>query len=264
MQYKEQLERIASNMKRQRDMLTAELIELPEGMLFIENKSGTYYYSQRIPKGGNHKKEHRFSINNDSDTIFALTRKKYITIALPALEKNISRIEALSNKLLLTDEDSVMREFIHKYPQLSSGIYRADADLREWQSDFTPLEGYYEEGLKSVTGNGMRTRSVGELYIASSLDKLGIPYRYEAPLNIPDLSYLPDFTIIRPRDRKLFFWEHFGLTDSDEYIKESLSKVSDYIRYGIVPWDNLIMTYNFSDGGLNAKLIDAMIDAWLI
>ena len=79
MQYKEQLETIASNMKRQRDLLTAELDELPEGMLFIESKNGTYYYSQRIPKGGNHKKEHRFSINNDNDMIFSLTRKKYIS-----------------------------------------------------------------------------------------------------------------------------------------------------------------------------------------
>ena len=264
MQYKEQLETIASNMKRQRDLLTAELDELPEGMLFIESKNGTYYYSQRIPKGGNHKKEHRFSINNDNDMIFSLTRKKYISVALPALEKNISKIETLADKLVLTDEESVMREFISKYPQLANGIYRADDDLNEWQRDFTPIEGYFEEDLKSVTGKGMKTRSVGELYIASCLDKLGIPYRYEAPLGIPDLSYLPDFTIIRPRDRKLFYWEHFGLTDSDEYIKNALAKGRDYIQYGIVPWDNLIMTYNFADGGLNAKLIDSMIDAWLL
>ncbi len=264
MQYKVQLDIIVSNMKSHQDRLKAELEGLPEGLLYIENRNGNYYYSQRIPKGGNHKKEHRIGISDDHDMIFALTRKRYITAALPALEKNIDTIRKLSNKLLLTDEESVMREFVDKYPQLSGGIYRADTDLLVWQDSFEPLEGFFEEGLKSVTGKGIMMRSAGEIYIASRLDALGIPYRYEAPLNIPDLNCLPDFTILRPRDRKMFYWEHFGLTNSKEYINTSLSKVSDYIRYGIVPWDNLIMTYNFTDGGLNAKLIDAMIDAWLL
>ena len=264
MQYKEQLDIIVSNMMSHRARLMAELAELPKGALFIENKNGYYYYSQRIPKGGNHKKEHRISITDKEDIIFDLTRKRYLSLAIPTLEKNIDTIRKLSNKLLLTDEESIMREFIGKYPQLSGGIYRDDTDLLVWQDNYEPIEDYYEEDRNSLTGKGIKMRSAGEIYIASRLDELGISYRYEAPLNIPDLSWLPDFALLRPRDRKLFYWEHFGLTSSDEYIKTSLSKVSDYIRYGIVPWDNLIMTYNFSDGGLNAKLIDAMIDAWLI
>ena len=259
-----QVDHIYKEMVECRNNMILELQDLPEGMLFVEQRKGRYYYSQRIPKGGNHKKEHRIGISNDTDTIFALVRKKYLQSALPIIERNIKEMESFAETLHPVDEPSVMKKYLTKYPQLSDGIYFNRRDQKEWADSFKGLEGFYEEDLRSVSSKGMKMRSLGELYISSCLDKLDIPYRYEAPLDHPDLSYVPDFTIIRPRDNKLFYWEHFGKVDSDKYINDNLNKISNYILYGIVPWDNLIMTYNFSGGGLNAKLIDAMIDAWLV
>lgn len=259
-----QIERIYKEMVECRDNMVLELRDLPEGVLFVEQRKGRYYYSQRIPKGGNHKKEHRIGISGNTDTIFALVRKKYLLSALPVIEQNIKDTETFIRNLHPADEASVMKKYLAKYPQLSDGIYFNRQDQKKWADSFKGLEGFYEEDLRSISSKGVKMRSVGELYISSCLDKLDIPYRYEAPLNHPDLNYVPDFTIIRPRDNKIFYWEHFGKVDSDKYVRDNLSKISSYILYGIVPWDNLIMTYSFKDGGLNAKLIDAMIDAWLI
>lgn len=264
MVFKTQIEHLYNEMVAYRDNMRLELRDLPEGVLYVEQRKGRYYYSQRIPKGGNHKKEHRHGITDDTDTIFALVRKRYLLSALPIIEQNIEEMEAFVGNLRPADEPSVMKKYLAKYPQLADGIYFNRQDHKKWADSFEGLKGFYEEDLRSVSAKGKKMRSVGELYISSCLDKLDIPYRYEAPVNHPDLSYVPDFTIIRPRDDKLFYWEHFGKFDSDSYINDNVNKVSNYIRYGIVPWDNLIMTYNFQDGGLNAKLIDAMVDVWLV
>jgi hypothetical protein len=34
--------------------------------------------------------------------------------------------------------------------------------------------------------------------------------------------------------------------------------------YGIVPWDNLIVSFSQADNGINEKLIDALIQGWLL
>ena len=123
----------------------------------------------------------------------------------------------------------------------------------------------FEEHLTSTSHSGRLMRSKGELFIASRLDYYRIPARYEEPLWIPELSqYSPDFTIRRPRDHKIFYWEHFGMVDDPEYLRRSRYKLSRYEEYGIVPWDNLIITYNGYDGSINGKLIDAMIQGWLL
>ena len=53
------------------------------------------------------------------------------------------------------------------------------------------------------------------------------------------------------------------MTDAD-YMSHNSRKLDAYERYGIVPWDNLILTYDNADGGFNAKIIDAMIQGWLL
>ena len=107
-------------------------------------------------------------------------------------------------------------------------------------------------------------RSGGEMYISARLDHFGIPYRYEDDTGIPDLGYAPDFKIMRPRDRKIIYWEHFGKVNDYDYVLDNFGKVKDYISYGIKPWDNLIMTFSNEKGGYDGKLIDAMIECWLL
>ena len=49
-----------------------------------------------------------------------------------------------------------------------------------------------------------------------------------------------------------------------DYMDSNRSKFAAYETVGIVPWDNLIITYDQADGGINEKLIDAMIHGWLL
>ncbi len=264
MYYKEQLETIRINLRELLVDFEDELNDLPDGTLLVYDKRGKRYYCQRLRPEGNRKKEHRISINKDSEMILALARKKYVEAALEIVKKDIAVIDNAISQFIPVNEESVMDSFCIKYPELSKGIYYGKTDPEAWVASHVPQKDFYVEDLKSVSAQGEDMRSGGEMYISSRLDHFGIPYRYEAPLNIPDLNYNPDFTILRPRDRKIIYWEHFGKVNDYEYVLRNIGKVRDYIDYGIKPWDNLIMTYNNEKGGYNGKLIDAMIECWLL
>ena len=262
--YKEQLESIRLGLQELHADLETELQGLPDGSLLVYDKRGKRYYCQRFRPEGNRKKEHRVSINKDADMILALARKKYVEHALASTVNDIAALDEAIGKYAPVNEESVMASFCAKYPELSKGVFFGKRDAESWAAGGAPNEGFYEEDLKSVSSQGEKMRSGGEMYIASRLDHFGIPYRYEEALGIPDLIYAPDFTILRPRDRKIFYWEHFGMVNDETYVRKNIGKVSDYIDYGIRPWDNFIMTFNNEKGGFNGKLIDAMIDCWLL
>ena len=75
---------------------------------------------------------------------------------------------------------------------------------------------------------------------------------------------MPDFTIIRARDGKIIYWEHCGMMDDPGYRARNKKKLKEYEEAGIVPWDNLIVTYDTIEGGLRGDLVEAMIKCWLL
>ena len=263
--YKQQLLQIRNVIADKHEELIAENKLLPEGDLHIVTRNGKCFYYQRFAKKGNRKKEHRYGISDNHELIFALVRKRYVEKAIAVVEKDIKLLDYAIKGFESIDENAVMKNFFNKYPQLYDGIFYNKVNAREWEECYEPPKDFYSVDLKSVSLKGVDMRSDGEIYITSRLDHFKIPHRYEANLIHPNLSgYHPDFTILRPRDNKLIYWEHFGKVNDDDYIRYNIEKVTLYIEYGITPWDNLIMTFNNKEGGFNAKLIDAMIEAWLL
>ena len=244
--------------------LNSELKGLPEGSLYAYEKGGKYYYCQRLAKEGNRKKERRIAITKDSNKVLSLVRKKYVESAIENIKQDVEGLERMIENYQPVSEESVMLSFCDRHPELRAGLYYGGNDPGRWVADFVPPEAFYVEDLKSVSAQGEKMRSGGEMYIASRLDHFGIPYRYEDDTGIPDLDYVPDFKILRPRDRKIIYWEHFGMVTDYKYVYDNIGKVRDYIDYGIKPWDNLIMTFNNEKGGFDGKLIDAMIECWLL
>ena len=263
MYYKEQLISLRDGLSDRLSDLNDELNILPEGSLYVYQKNGRYHYCQRFPKGGNRKKEHRVAVTNDSDTVLALVRKRFVKIAVKNIQNDILELDRVIVNYSPVSEQHVMRSFCEKYPELEKGIYYGGSDPELWTAGYVQ-PAFYEEGYKSISAKGENLRSGGEMYITSRLDHFGIPYRYEDDTGIPDLSYAPDLKILRPRDRKIIYWEHFGKVNDYAYVLDNIGKIKDYISYGIKPWDNLIMTFNNEKGGYDGKLIDALIECWLL
>ena len=71
----------------------------------------------------------------------------------------------------------------------------------------------------------------------------GIPYRYECKLEIGGHIYYPDFTIRHPLTGKIYYWEHVGGLHMPDYRSDFIQKLRIYINNGIIPDDNLILTF---------------------
>lgn len=264
MLYKQLLENVYHDLERVRKDLDAELKSLPEGSLNIDNRGHNEFYKIHLPKKGNRKKDIRKGITKDKALVSALVRKRYVENAVSILDSDIAMMEKMLKSYQPVDENSVMAEFVSRHPALADDIYRNVDETDTWASDYERQKDFYDDDRTSVAGDGTVMRSRGEIIIAEKLRQYNIPFRYEASLGIPDLAYVPDFTIKRPRDSKIFFWEHFGDVNDDAYMARNARKLERYEEYGIVPWDNLIVTYDLTNGGVNVPLIEAMISAWLL
>jgi len=112
-----------------------------------------------------------------------------------------------------------------------------------WQ--FQPYETnpYHPEQRSILTNSGIAVRSKSEMIIANALSFHHVPFRYEALLVLGNELRYPDFTIKLPSVEKPVFWEHFGLADRSDYLKSMAAKVHLYMEYDILPWRDLICTY---------------------
>lgn len=67
------------------------------------------------------------------------------------------------------------------------------------------------------------------MIIADLLNKEGIPYRYEYPIQLNGVGWIyPDFTVLNVRLRKEYYWEHLGMMDDYSYAEKALQKISSY------------------------------------
>ena len=226
MVYLNELERIRLELNERKKDLLQELQTLPEGKLMLQKQNGIKKYVQRIPATGNRKKERRYGVKKKPEILNGLIRKEYVTKALRLVDRDIRAVDLAVRRYIPIDEDCVMGSFLSDNPELADGK--------------------------------------NELYIASRLDHYGIVYRFDCPTGIPGLYRVPDFTILRKSDRKIIYWEHMGMMDDLEYRIDNRRKLEEYEYFDIVPWDNLILTYDTVRGGLRANLIEAMIQSWLL
>ncbi len=219
---------------------------------------------QRIPAKGNRKKEHRYGVKRQPEVLNGLVRKEYVTDALKIIDQDIRAVDLACKRYRPIDENAIMKQFLAEYPELKKGIYPAELDPDVWKDEMPRIDNFHPENHIHTAADGTRNRSKNELYIASRLDHYGIIYRWDCPTGIPGVFSCPDFTILRKRDGKIIYWEHCGMMDIPEYRRRNERKLKEYEEAGIVPWDNLIVTYDTVEGGLRGDLIEAMIKCWLL
>lgn len=100
-------------------------------------------------------------------------------------------------------------------------------EFRPLPDELLNMSSWYEEGKIYQTLAGTMVRSKSEVIIANMLSERGIPFKYEVQLLAPDGTfYLPDFTILWNGER--WFWEHWGLMDSEDYRNHQKTKKQWY------------------------------------
>lgn len=123
---------------------------------------------------------------------------------------------------------------------------------------------YYEQALIHKTLKGELVRSKSEVIIANMLYEAGIEYEYEKELDLgEDGIRIPDFTIDDAESGTCFYWEHCGMLGDAAYNKHWQAKKQLYANHGIVEGDNLIVSKDSLNGGIDSAAIKALIDKYL-
>lgn len=121
---------------------------------------------------------------------------------------------------------------------------------------------YYEANLIHKTMRGEMVRSKSEVIIANRLYDNHVDYEYEKELRLDGILKIPDFTIDDPESGELIYWEHCGMMSDPKYREKWEAKKIFYERHGIVEGENLIVTYDDENGGVDSQVIQKYIDQY--
>ena len=241
-----------------------------EHLICCRNNDKDVYYRADKVNG----KYIRKSIGSDKNAICDLARKEYLRVSMDALRKNVAILDSAGKEIEGLELDSLLSKMTMAYRKLPEECFFANAsgsaDMlsadnegrfrrhRDWADEPYEKSDYMPEHRRFMTSGGFKVRSKSEQLIAEQLLSCGVPFRYEQVVHIDGLSYSADFTF-RDRDLKPFYWEHAGMMDDPRYLNRHCRKMDSFESIGIVPWKNLIITYDI-DGAVNIPMIKSIIE----
>ena len=229
-----------------------ELKNLPTGTLIIshDGKSQKWYVSDGHRKAYIPKKNQLLAEQ--------LAQKKYLSAKLEALTHEKEAIDAylkIRSKGLVYVEDEILSD--KGLAQLLSSYFKPkDEQLQQWKTENFERNLNYPEHLIHKASSGIMVRSKSEAMIERFLYTHGISFRYECALHLENMVFYPDFTILHPETKSLYYWEHFGRMDDTSYAEKTFSKLRTYTAYGIIPSIQLITTYETQRHPLSYEDVD--------
>lgn len=270
--YKDQIAEFVYEQKKILEQYTRDLNKCLDGNLaYCQNgEKKIYYHTYK-----ENERYRRETIGNDSDMIKSLARREYLSLSIKALENNIKVLEKAEKAMMAGDIDHLKELMQKAYRGLpdeyffgsgtgTESIYQIagteEATKRhiDWGKEPYEKSTYRPEKLRLPTSAGYKVRSKSEQHIVEQLVNYGVPHRYEQILRIGEDVTAPDFTF-RSWSLELFYWEHAGMMDNPFYRARHKEKMALMERAGIVPWKNLIVTYD-NDGVINVPLIKSIIE----
>lgn len=242
--------------------------KMPLGHLRIAQRKGkTQFYHYIDPKN----KKGLYIQKSKLSFISSLAQKDYDKNLIKSVKKEIEAIKIYLNQT--KSGDAIPRLYKKLCPARQSLVvpitYTDQQYKAFWQNESYSINTYMENNLNMDTPRGEKVRSKSEVIIADTLFRLGIPYRYEFPLELiredgSKTTLHPDFLCLNVRTRKELYWEHFGMMDDPDYLKKTINKMSLYIQHGIFPGKNLIITMETKDNPLNIRDLEKVIKEFLM
>ena len=258
-----------------------ELAVLPEGSLQIEKRNGVPFYFQAIRTTEEMDVERtesieqneqeaalqkqtriinkRHAINKHPEIVKGLIRRTYLERELAVLEKNVKALETMTKAFCEVAPDDILERMPERFKAFPKEYFFPQPKEDDWARQPYEQSSYKTERKIHTTSRGLLVRSKSELAISEAFYKYDVPFRYEQVLEIGTYRVVPDFMPRNKRTSEQFYWEHCGMSENEEYMKHHKWKMNLYESVGIVPWENLIVSYDGADGTLNIAEIESVI-----
>ena len=204
------------------------------------------------------------------DTVRGIVQRDYYEKLKPVIKKRLRILREMELSYTAHEIENCFNKFCKARRMLITPVFET---VEEKIQRF--LEEEYEPGLfdddnttEFFTVKGERVRSKSEVLISEHLNRYGIPYRYEKPIELLDWNKTvicrPDFTVMNKRTGKIFLYEHLGKMDDENYIAANIRKLDLYKKNGYLLGDKLIVTHETSKSPLNVKVLDFYIKTYFI
>lgn len=237
------------------------LRKMPAGRLRIKCGPPPRYYHVTSPTN----RCGQYISKKDHATARALAQKAYLQKVQASARQELSYINKLKSTSFIPPEQ-VYSSLPKQRKELVEPLFLTDEEFADkWIN--TPYEGkgFLETDSFYVTARGERVRSKSEILIANLMNDLGILYRYEAPLFFDDGTTIhPDFTVLKPRSRKICYFEHCGRMDDPHYLHNFMKRENIYIQNGLIPGRDVFMSFESSVDPLNMFSLRQMLMALFI
>lgn len=233
-------------LERQKEFLLRDITSMekyiskaPEGLLkCYKIKGHIKWYIEQTDDFGN--KTRKYLPKKEKQLAQELALKSYYLHALPEKKNELNNINRYLKNVKPTKSDLFIQESSNYYELLKPSLNLPNMESAGIE---TEKNINHPENLIVKTRRGEYVRSKSEAFIADTLFELNIPYKYEFPFHVDDITLFPDFTIIHPRTKETYIWEHFGLMDNPSYVRNSLGKIPLFLSKDYMPGNNLIITY---------------------
>ncbi|MBO4410232.1 MAG: hypothetical protein J5775_05715 [Spirochaetales bacterium] len=230
----------------------------PDGSLWISTQS---YGDKKRIRFFLYRQKELFPAK-DMSLIKALAEKDYRMHLLKAIRKELSGIDRMLKVCEIVPSTygklhTGRKELVSPFETPVSDRIRRFLEEPEVPSD-------YEIKYPNNTMKGDIVRSWQEAMIADELYLAKIPYRYEKPFRLFNGHVVrPDFTMMHPATGVILIWEHFGRTDKQTYMSETISKIKNYAKTGMVLGSGLIATFDNDEFKLTREEIRQIIQTHL-
>ncbi len=235
-----------------------------QGTLVFRHRSGRLELSHNLGKG----LPMRYLCLSNTDILTPLAQRRYYKEVLATITNMKCAVDKcikiLDDKEVLVDLAKIYENFPKELKPVIKPIEQLYDDYaKQWQArDYEKSRRPVGTNLRTKKGELVRSKS--ELIIANKLYDAGLPYHYETIFRTEQFIANPDFFILNPKTRKVFYWEHFGLMSKQDYLEDALYKIEGYAKYGVIQGDNLIVTYESVDHQLSTEYVDQLIERFLI
>ena len=223
------------------------------------NKCYQYYYRDET-------KNLIYIKADDKQLAKRLAQKEYyekLLANLYAQEKSIERFLCKYNGTYLKDSYEGLAD---GKKRLVHPIEKTDDEfITEWRNRYIGEQNSYDFSVSYTTNKGEEVRSKSEKILADLFAKYGVIYKYEPEITLYNgRKAYPDFALLNIRERKTYFWEHFGLASDESYSDKNLAKLAKYEKSGILLGDNLIVSVEAEGIGIDIKLVEEKIKRLLM
>ncbi|SDA69896.1 hypothetical protein SAMN02910368_02124 [Lachnospiraceae bacterium G11] len=263
---KRMLEEEQKRLAKIRKEVEKELKHVPDGTLRVTRSNKVIQYMHCTPENERSRTHGKYIKKSELNLAAELARKEYNLKLQKLVNRRLSQIEKLNKEYSDDETADVYRNLNLGRKKLILPIEELwEQRYEEWKNKEYVGKGFAPGVLEIYSKRGERVRSKSEKILADMFYDMGIDYKYECPLYLEGVGTVyPDFTFLSKRLRKEIYWEHDGRMDDPDYANSAIRKIDSYIKNGIYPGENLIVTYESSNYTLNDKVARSLAERFLL